>query len=143
MNKMKKVAELLGVQLGERFKIKDLKREYYIDEYGLKNDKGLSCVTTLTSLLNGELEIVKPILDDGEKKYLENALRPFRDRVESIWKNERFYNDCEEHITINFKMDAYCMNFPYFRKDSMYKGMEVNKHYTLKELGLFEDGRKF
>lgn len=28
---------------------------------------------------------------------------------------------------------------PYFHKDKMYKGMELNKEYTLQELGLFED----
>ena len=28
------------------------------------------------------------------------------------------------------------INFPYFEKDFMYKGMKESKKYTLKELGL-------
>lgn len=28
------------------------------------------------------------------------------------------------------------MLFPYFEEGSMYKGMEINKHYTLEELDL-------
>jgi|GEM_PF-4268696 len=64
----------------------------------------------------------EPILDNKEKEYLGNLIRPFRDRIEYIVK----LPICEEKefISINFK------------KDTMYKNMKLEKYYTLEELGL-------
>lgn len=71
------------------------------------------------------------ILDETEKRYLTNVIRPFRDKVESIVKcgNER-----REYIHIELKEDV--VNFPYFETNTMYQGMEAGKDYTLEELGL-------
>ena len=81
-----------------------------------------------------------PFLDLEEKAYLESVLRPFREKVAYIKKQNSAYEEFEE-IQIVFKR-AYarnqCMYFPNFNKDKMYKGMELGKAYTLKELGLFE-----
>ena len=77
----------------------------------------------------------KPILDTEEKAYLEAVLRPFKDKVESIRKGASGFGD--EFIIINFKEQS-GMFFPFFTKDSMYKGMKANKEYTLEELGLFD-----
>ena len=83
-------------------------------------------------------EHVEPILDDAEKKYLSAVIKPFRDDVREIRKIQSIYrlpDDGKEYIKI-------CMcsgeeiNFPYFRKGSMYKEMETGKRYTLEELGL-------
>lgn len=75
----------------------------------------------------------KPILDIEEKAYLENVLRPFKDRVNFVHKR----GDNEyEHIA--FETDDDFCTFPYFKKGTMYKGMEFGKEYTLKELGLFD-----
>lgn len=83
----------------------------------------------------------EPILDKEEKEYLEAVLRPFKDNVEGIYKgnystnNYRINND--ECIYIRLGVLG-GIEFPRFKKDTMYKGMKLNKKYTLEELGLFK-----
>lgn len=76
----------------------------------------------------------KLILDDVEKEYLLNIIKPFRDKVEYISKN-RF--SVGEFISITIANDSQ-IQLPNFEKNTMYKGMKVYKKYTLKELGLDE-----
>ena len=62
MNYMKQVAEMLGVEMGERFKIKGHTNnaEYYISEQGLMREGFIEPFQKpLTTLLTGEAEIVK------------------------------------------------------------------------------------
>lgn len=71
------------------------------------------------------------ILDETEKRYLASVIRPFRNKVEAIRKEA-----CnKEFISIELK-DEESINFPYFKKGTMYKGMKKHKKYTLKELEL-------
>lgn len=88
--------------------------------------------------LQKELESKEPkkkeILDDVEKRYLKNVIRPFKNRIIYIKKR----NDCETGVEyLHFKLmcndDIY---FPYFKKDTMYKEMVSGKEYTLNELGI-------
>jgi len=72
------------------------------------------------------------ILNDAEKKYLSAVIKPFRDRVRSITKNPKL-NGKGEYIVINI---GFQMIFPDFKSNTMYKGMELGKEYTLEELGL-------
>lgn len=85
--------------------------------------------------LNQEIEIEdEEILTDEEKKYLENVIRPFKDKVEYIRKVNAIGN---EYIKIDlFNDDAV---LPYFEFGKYYKGMETSKEYTLEELGLFKE----
>lgn len=78
----------------------------------------------------------KPILDEVEKKYLENIVKPYRDRVGFIVKTEA--DGCERIIICVLGLTKYnnYIMLPYFYKGTMYKGMEVGKSYTLEELGL-------
>lgn len=81
-------------------------------------------------------EYVAPVLDDIEKKYLSDVIRPFKNRVKDIMKSKSTYS---EQYYIEIKMLQACdrVLLPYFStKSGMYKGMELNKRYTLKELGL-------
>ena len=74
------------------------------------------------------------ILDDAEKRYLRGVIRPFRNEVKYMFKsssNEEFIS-----IVLEDKERREYFNFPYFKKGTMYKGMEANKVYTLEELGL-------
>ena len=77
-------------------------------------------------------EYKEEILDYAEKKYLSEVIRPFRKEVIAIEKLETYTG--EEYILILFKDD--CMHFPNFEKGRMYKGMKLEKRYTLEELGL-------
>ena len=82
-----------------------------------------------------DLEEVKEILDAEEKEYLGNVIKPFRDRVTKIKKFENSRDRQKEYITIYIKND-YAITLPNFKKNTMYKNMEINKAYTLEELGL-------
>ena len=80
--------------------------------------------------------IGKPeILDEEEKRYLEGVIRPFRDKVKYIIKNASYSNQC--YIGIRLEHEGIIL--PYFKENTMYKGMEIDKRYSLKELGLFEE----
>lgn len=82
-----------------------------------------------------EQEYKPPILTDKEKAYLSAVIKPFRKDVEWIEKIER-YDGENEYIHITVKRNEDCCELPAFKKGTMYKGMEANKAYILKELGL-------
>ena len=69
-----------------------------------------------------------------EKEYLNNVIKPFREKVEFIQKGG---NRLKEYIKICIKNDA-SISLPDFETDTIYKGMEAYKQYTLSELGLEE-----
>ena len=76
------------------------------------------------------------ILDEIEKRYLRGVIRPFRDKVKTIRKTDNTMNGKDnEYLTITLKEEPN-MDFPNFEPNTMYKGMELYKEYTLKELGL-------
>lgn len=153
-NKMKEVAKLLGVELEEEFRIDFFDVKYKLTKNGLiywrnSNQEWVNS-TMLEDLLTGERQITKlpkPILDDVEKKYLSNVIKPFRNRVIYIAKSETVttYENPNakiyECIYIMYKdrsktHNPFYMGFPRFEKGTMYKGMILDKEYTLEELGL-------
>ena len=69
------------------------------------------------------------ILDEVEKRYLRGVIRPFE--VKYIEKGTTRY---AEFIYIKLKKEH--ISLPDFEPNTMYKGMEINKKYTLEELGL-------
>lgn len=82
-----------------------------------------------------EQEYKPPILDDVEKAYLSAVIKPFRKDVECIMKFARCSVE-QEFIHIPMKYNYDNCTLPYFKKGTMYKGMEQGKRYTLEELGL-------
>ena len=71
-----------------------------------------------------------------EQEYRENLLRPVNDRVVYVEKLNT-YNQKQQYLFIHLdNNDDFAL--PFFRKNTMYKGMDINKKYSLKELGLFE-----
>ena len=90
--------------------------------------------------LNQEIEIEVPeLLDKKEKEYLEAVLKPFKDRVIYV-KKGKTWDDEFIIIAINSFDDKGFENidFPAFKKGTMYKGLELNREYKLKDLGLFQ-----
>lgn len=133
---MKEVAKLLGVELGVPFDIIGSScNPYMFTEDGLIDCDRDYRMNYLNGLLMGKCEVKQSVLDDIEKRYLEGVLRPFKDRVMWVKKVDA---DEEQFISICIK-DEQRIYFPYFNKGTMYKGMELNKKYTLEELGLFKD----
>ena len=85
--------------------------------------------------LDQEINITVPdILDDVEKRYLSAVIRPFRKRVDSIMKISDPLGYEKEYIFI--KLDEDSFSLPYFTAGTMYQGMELERAYTLEELGL-------
>lgn len=79
-------------------------------------------------------EYKEQILDDVEKEYLSAVIKPFRKMIAYIVKAQDF-DDGKQCIRIILQ-NGDGMHFPYLDDDAMYKGMEVNKEYSLEELGL-------
>lgn len=111
-----------------RFSLEDI-------EYIVKQNHFKSLPNNYTGTIEIENGFIqeKEILDEAEKRYLKAVIRPFKNRVKFIIKTE--YHD-EYYIEILLNNDE--MILPDFKKGTMYNGMEKNKKYTLKELGLDE-----
>ena len=77
-------------------------------------------------------EYEEPVLDEVERKYLSDVIKPFGHRVSYIVKRMNGSGYYIAIIVNNFDV----MNLPYFTRNTMYKGMEVVRKYKLKELGL-------
>ena len=73
------------------------------------------------------------ILDDAEKRYLRGVIRPFRNMVAFIKKTCNCVGF--QWIEIAVKENKTIV-LPGFKNDEMYKGMKLEKEYSLEELGL-------
>lgn len=145
MNYMKQIAQMLEVELDEEFKVIGNNGDalLIIKEdgiYRLFKSKWVKTNYFLDSLLTGKIEITKkPILDDKEKEYLSSVIKPFRNNVISITKLDSEDINEYEYVCIEIKevcVDRYYINLPYFKKGTMYKGMEVDKEYSVGDLEL-------
>lgn len=77
-------------------------------------------------------EFEEQVLDEVERKYLSDVIKPFGHRVSYIVKRKNGSGYYIAIILNNFDV----MNLPYFTRNTMYKGMTVGRQYKLKELGL-------
>lgn len=110
-----------------RYYTEDLKDVDGEEEYDIvKVERPVKCETVF--------ERKEEVLDETEKKYLTEVIRPFRKRIQFIQKKKEI-TEINPYIRIVCE-DNDKLVFPYITDNSMYKGMEVNKKYTLKELGL-------
>lgn len=73
------------------------------------------------------------ILDKVEKRYLSAVIKPWRDRVILIAKTS-FNMGKKERLSITINGDD--IYLPEFDPNTMYQGMELDRGYTLEELGL-------
>lgn len=79
-------------------------------------------------------KVENEILDKAEKRYLRGIIIPFKDKVICIRKSRNLMESLE-YISIELKGESnICL--PYFEPNTMYKGMKLDKKYTLKELNL-------
>lgn len=79
----------------------------------------------------------KTILDNEEREYLSAVIKPYRNKVTFIAKSKDSY-EAKYFISIvvkgNYGREA--IHLPWFKENTMYKGMELSKKYTVEELGL-------
>lgn len=73
-----------------------------------------------------------PVLDNVEKEYLSAVIKPFKGDVDYICKR---LNHGGYYIAI-VSNGSDVTKLPYFPNNEMYKGMELDRRYKLKELGL-------
>lgn len=111
--------------------------DIYYDVKRIEKIKFLS-ETSATQAMNAigewlEEEYKPSILDDVEKAYLSAVIKPFREEVEYVYKK---YLEISKREYLEISLENGVISFPCFEKDTMYKGMEANKRYTLEELGL-------
>ena len=79
-------------------------------------------------------EYKNQIIDDVEREYLSAVIKPFRKKISYIRKSK---DPCKGKKYIKIELcDGDTMYFPYLSNDAMYKGMELDRNYTLEELGL-------
>ena len=110
---------------------------FYLNGKNVGKVSGLSFFEAIKTWL--DMEHVEPILDEAEKRYLSAVIRPFRNRVQYIAKifaDDACVYRINCYIFIHFNDGSDDMDFPLFNESKMYKGMAINRPYTLKELGL-------
>lgn len=75
------------------------------------------------------------ILDDAEKGWLKEVVRPFKKRIILVTKHARLG---KEFISLEVFNEGKCEDvmFPYFPAGKMYKGMKLDHHYNADDLGL-------
>ncbi len=113
------------------YKVHEIRRTEKGTNYTINGgDKGVDNVFRLETIYER-----KEILDDKEKEWLGNFIRSTKMKVLSVYKIN--VGGEEERICINYRNGASrCHLLPPFEKGIMYKGMELNKEYSLEELGL-------
>ena len=128
---------IIGVRFGIEEDTRFSKWAFDLDdiEYVVKQKHFKSLPNDYTGTIEVENGFIreKEILDEAEKRYLKGVIRPFKNRISHISK-ECYDGDC--YISID--LDDELFDLPYFKKGTMYNGMEEEKGYTLKELGLDE-----
>lgn len=97
--------------------------------------------------LNQEIEIKDELLlTNKEREYLENVLKPFKDKVKSVEKMCIAAVDESERacicITMSDGKNILTFSLPYFVASKYYNGLRSNKKYTLEDLRLFQE-RKY
>ena len=148
MNYMEKIAQMLGLELNENFHVKVdsktiIEYEYRFTEKGLMRyhkfieQWDFAIYDTFLHLLDGKYKVVKipeSILKEQEKCYLSTVIKPYRKKVEYICKlTYHEYNKEYLYISLN---NCTTTRLPDFDTNTMYKGMELGRRYSLMELGL-------
>ena len=149
MNHMEEVAHMLGLELNENFHVKldpdvTLESDYRFTEKGLMRYHKIyeeweyAIYDTFLHLLDGKYEVVKlskSILTEQERRYLSSVIKPFRGKVQHISK---LAGKNGEYICIDIRFDweEDSILLPSFATGTLYKGMEIGKEYSVKDLGL-------
>ena len=149
MNHMEEVAHMLGLELNENFRFKsrliDLSTyefkftEDYLMYYHTEGDYwNKASFDTLCNLINGKYEVIKlpkSILTKQERNYLLSIVKPFKEKVQHISKLSS--KDGESIcIDIRYDWEEDSIMLPKFAAGTLYKGMEIGKEYSIKELNL-------
>lgn len=123
-----------------KYKINDLvydlitKKYYQVTSINIRKNGTYYIINSdTTTIIRQEKHIKKylQILDKAEKRYLNDVIRPFKNKITYITKI-CYLN--KEYLKFYLNDDYFIL--PYFKKGSMYKNMKTDKRYTLEELHL-------
>lgn len=91
-----------------------------------------------TAILEWMLQPYKEqILGEAEREYLSSVIKPYKNKVTGITKVKDEYKENMRYIRITVRsVGTEYINLPWFKENTMYKGMKDLKDYTLEELGL-------
>lgn len=147
MNYIEQIAKMLNVEIDEEFKIEGyddnirfkFTKNRFLQSYG--NVYGWVDSISIMTVLEGRAKLIKlpkPVLTDEEKEYLSNVIRPWKNKIKTITKYWGTGDCVNEFIQICYIQNGfnYYMSLPQFERWSMYKGMELERDYSLEELGL-------
>ena len=149
MNHMAKVDHMLWLELNENFHVKldpnvTLESDYRFTEKGLMRYHKIyeeweyAIYDTFLHLLDGKYEVIKlpkSILAKEERNYLSKVIKPFREKILHISKLSS--KDGESIcIDIRYDWEEDSIMLPKFATGTLYKGMEIGKEYSVKDLGL-------
>ncbi len=73
------------------------------------------------------------VLTDKEREYLKVVIEPIKDKISFIQKFEYKYSH-RQYVYIDLNEDY--ISLYSFETNTQFKGMKLDKKYTLKELGL-------
>lgn len=142
MNYIVEIADMLGVGLYKEFTIEgfedtDFKLTvnglFYYDNRTFTWEKSL----LLDDILIGTRKIIKSILTEKEKEYLSAVVKPFKDKVSYIVKQQGFKDD--KKLSVEFiiiYVDDDKLILPSYDKGTLYKDMKLMEKYTIEDLGL-------
>ena len=138
MNYMKEVAQMLGVELGEEFRVEGFDDKFMFTSTGMfyydVEDSEWQESLLIYNILKGTRKIIKqPVLNEAEREYLRNIIKPFRDKVKTIIRLDYYYKSEYDFIQIEYDRD---LGQVILKSDIMYNSMKLGKEYTLEELGL-------
>ena len=105
-----------------------------ITEYKATNE--ITCLEIILKWL--DMEHQEPILDDAEREYLKMVLKPFHEAVQCVEKTKK---GDKEYLFISFYNNG-AFFFPDFDSGTMYSGMELDRKYSLDELGITYEEEK-
>ena len=142
MNHIVEIADMLGVGLYKEFTIEgfedtDFKLTvnglFYYDNRTFTWEKSL----LLDDIFIGQRKIIKSILTEKEKEYLSAVVKPFKDKVKYIVKQQGFKDS--ERLPVEFiiiYVDDEKLILPSYDKGALYKDMKLMEKYTIEDLGL-------
>ena len=142
MNYIVEIADMLGVGLYKNFTIEGFEgTDFKLTANGLfyYNNRTFTWEKSLLldDILTGQRKIIKLILTEKEKEYLSAVIKPFKDKVTYIAKQQGFkYN---EKIPVEFiiiYVDDEKIILPSYGKGVLYKDMKLMEKYTVEDLGL-------
>lgn len=135
----------IDLKIGDKIKFKDLFTNQILevmmltnlDANRLKNRKEIGQIEILRverPIYTEIKEIKLRLLDKEEREYLNNIIKPFKNKVSFISKARNMMGKTEYiYIKVEGSPD---INLPSFKAGTMYKNMQPFEKYILKELGL-------